>query len=48
MFYVEWYDKELDDIFSSITTEKGLEYLKKHAEIFEIIIEKRVDNFIAF
>ncbi len=48
MFYVEWYDKELDDIFSSITTEKGLEYLKKHEEIFEIIIEKKVDNFIAF
>ena len=40
MYFVEWYDKELDEIFTTITNEKGLYYLKTHPDFIEIIFIK--------
>ena len=42
MYYVLWMDKEFDEIFFTTTTEKGIEYLKKHPELFEIYEIKEV------
>lgn len=40
MYFVEWYDKELDEILTTTTNEKGLHYLKTHPDFIEIIFIK--------
>lgn len=44
MFYIEWLDKKLDEIFNTVTNEKGLNFLKIHPAEYEIFIIKEVER----
>ena len=38
MYYVEWYDIELDEIFNTITNDNGIKFMQAHPEVYNIFV----------
>lgn len=43
MYYVEWYDIELGEIFYTVTDEKGIRFMKSHPEVYDIFVLKNYE-----
>jgi len=37
-YTVQWFDKELGEIYNTITSEKGVAYMQKHPEVYDILL----------
>lgn len=44
MYYVEWLDKELNEIFDTITNANGITFMKSHPEIYDIFVLKEIEE----
>lgn len=44
MYYVEWYDIELDEIFDTITNENGIKFMQAHPEVYDIFVLKNYEE----
>ena len=38
MYYVEWEDLELNEIFNTVTNEDGINFMNAHPEKYDIFI----------